>query len=350
MNTYHLLGRTGLRVSPIGLGAMTFGQHGWGADETTAREIFTEYLDAGGNLVDTAVSYAQGRSEEMVGKLIAETKSRDRVVLSTKFSSFTEPGNPNAIGNGRKNMLAALDTSLRRLGTDYIDLYWLHMWDTVTPVEEVMSTFDALVRGGKVRAIGLSDVPAWYAAKAQMLARAHGWEPVAAMQLEYSLAQRGIEREHVPAAQDLGIGIIPWSPLSSGFLTGKYNRVDGIPAGSGRLGVPPFDGTSAVLPPYTDQQWDLLDELRAVAAETGHSPARIAINWVTRRPGVTSTLIGATSATQLKDNLAALDVELSAEQSDRLEKVLRPELYQPYLMFDRDFLKRAYVQSFEVKA
>lgn len=350
MTTYHLLGRTGLRVSRLGLGAMTFGQDGWGADETTARELFAEYLASGGNFVDTANGYAQGRSEEIVGKLIAETGSRDRVVLSTKFTVPSEPGNPNALGNGRKNMLASLDASLRRLGTDYVDLYWMHLWDTVTPAEEVMSTFDALVRSGKVRAIGLSDVPAWYAAKAQVLARANGWEPVAALQLEYSLVQRGIELEHLPAAADLGLGLVTWSPLAYGFLSGKYNRADGVPAGSGRLDVPPFNGDSGFVAPYTDRQWDLLDELRAVAGELGRSPAQVAVNWVTGRPGVTSTLLGARNTAQLKDNLGALDFELPAGHAARLEAVCRPERYMPYTLFDQEFIDRLFTRDFEVRA
>jgi len=218
---YRLLGRTGLRVSPIALGALTFGTGGWHAGEDTARSVFLCYLEAGGNLVDTAINYAGGRSEQLLGAFIKETGTRDQVVIATKFSVATRPEDPNSGGNGRKNILASLDTSLRRLQTDFVDLYWLHMWDGLTPVEEVMSTLDALVRSGKVRAIGLSNTPAWYTAKAQLTATARGWEPVAALQLEYSLAERAIEREHVPAALDLGIGIIGWSPLANGLLTRK---------------------------------------------------------------------------------------------------------------------------------
>jgi aryl-alcohol dehydrogenase-like predicted oxidoreductase len=221
---YHLLGRTGLRVSPIALGALTFGEGGWRTGEETARSIFLRYVEAGGNFVDTAINYAGGRSEEMLGTFMKETGVRERLVVATKFAVATRPGDPNSGGNGRKNIVASLDTSLRRLRTDYVDLYWLHMWDAMTPVEEVMSTLDALVRSGKIRAIGLSNVPAWYAAKAQMIARCCHWEPVAALQLEYSLAERAIEREHVPAALDLGIGIVPWSPLANGLLAGKYTQ------------------------------------------------------------------------------------------------------------------------------
>lgn len=335
--TYHLLGRTGLLVSPLALGAMTFGRqtigsHDWGCDEDTSRSIFRRYLEVGGNFIDTANVYTNGMSEELLGKFIRETDSRDRVVLATKFSAPTDPTNPNAAGNGRKNIIASLEASLRRLDTDYVDLYWLHMWDTITPVETVMSTFDSLVRSGKVRAVGLSDVPAWYATRAQTLADARSWEPVAALQLEYSLVERNIEREHIPAAEELGMGIIPWSPLSHGFLTGKYTRSEDGPAGEGRLNalkeMPMFFG-------HGDREWTVLDTLRAVAEEAGRTPAQVALNWVTRRPGVTSTLVGARSLAQLDDNLAALDFDLTDEQVRRLNKVGAPEPHHPYVLFDR---------------
>jgi aryl-alcohol dehydrogenase-like predicted oxidoreductase len=209
LDHYFLLGPTGLRVSPMGLGTMTFGTGGWHAGEDAARAIFRRYLDRGGNFIDTADIYSAGASEERLGRLIHETGRRDRLVLATKFGGPTSPSDPNARGNGRKHVLAALDASLQRLQTDYIDLYWLHLWDQVTGVEEVMSTFDTLVRSGKVRAVGLSNVPAWWATKAQMLTRHRGWEPVAALQLEYSLAERSLEWEHLPAAHDLGMAIVP---------------------------------------------------------------------------------------------------------------------------------------------
>jgi aryl-alcohol dehydrogenase-like predicted oxidoreductase len=223
LDSYITLGRSGLRVSPLALGAMTFGNgEGANADEATSRKLFDMYVDKGGNFVDTADGYTGGVSESHVGKFIADTKSRDRIVLATKFTFAMEQGNPNAGGNGRKNILRAVEASLKRLGTDYIDLYWLHAWDMLTPVEEVLSTIDALVQAGKVRHFGLSDVPAWYGARAQTIAELRGTERIAAFQLEYSLLQRDIEREHIPLAQELGIALCPWSPLGSGFLTGKY--------------------------------------------------------------------------------------------------------------------------------
>src|SRR5712671_1756477 len=205
LNDYVTLGRSGLRVSPVCLGTMTFGNEwGWGAEEGPAREVFDHYVAAGGNFIDTADFYTEGHSEELVGKFISEGGVRDRVALATKFTLNTEPGNPNAGGNGRKNIYRALEGSLRRLQTDYIDLYWLHAWDTVTPVEEVVSTLTDLVRAGKIRYYGFSDVPAWYAARARTLAECQGKEPPIALQLEYSLVERSIEREHVDAAGQLG--------------------------------------------------------------------------------------------------------------------------------------------------
>jgi aryl-alcohol dehydrogenase-like predicted oxidoreductase len=337
---YRLLGRTGLRVSPIALGTLTFGAGGWHADEETARSAFLRYLEAGGNFVDTAVNYAGGRSEQLLGAFIEETGTRDQVVIATKFSVATRPGDPNSGGNGRKNILASLDTSLRRLRTDFVDLYWLHMWDGLTPVEEVMSTLDALVRCGKVRAIGLSNTPSWYAAKAQLTATARGWEPVAALQLEYSLAERAIEREHVPAALDLGIGIIAWSPLANGLLTGKYRQEeDGSPQGDGRLTAMAADGTldtlrasgnPAISKLLTVRTRAIVDVLRDCARELDRTPAQVALNWVSRRPGVASTLISVTSLAQLDDNLSSIDFDLPAELADRLEEASRLEATYPY--------------------
>jgi aryl-alcohol dehydrogenase-like predicted oxidoreductase len=332
---YRLLGRTGLRVSRLALGAMTFGEqrvgsHDWGSDDATARAVFDRYLEWGGNFVDTANNYTGGRSEELLGRFIAETGSRDRIVLATKFTAPTDQENPNLTGNGRKNIMAALDASLRRLGTDYVDLYWLHMWDTLTPVEEVMSTFDTLVRSGKVRAVGLSNTPAWYLTKAQLIAEHRGWERIAALQLEYSLAQRAIEREHLPAALDLGLGIVPWSPLAHGFLTGKYGRDDAGPSGEGRIGaLRDLDFYQAP----GDREWTVLDAVRDIAKETGRTPAQVALNWVANRPGVASTLVGARTLTQLDDNLAALDFELSDEQTARLTELSDFDHGYPYSMF-----------------
>lgn len=333
LTDYTLLGRSGLRVSPLCLGTMTFGtEWGWGADESASRALFDRYLELGGNFIDTADGYTNGRSEELLGKFLEETGTRDRVVLATKYTFNARPGDPNAGGNGRKNLYRALEGSLRRLRTDYVDLYWLHAWDGITPVEEVMETLDAVVRQGKVRYVGFSDTPAWYLARAQTLAELRGWAKVCALQLEYSLVERNIEREHVPAALELGMGICPWSPLASGFLSGKYRREADGAVGTGRLAT--VKGTpNPVFHKFTERNFGILEVLHEVARELGRSPAQVAIQWATKRPGVTSTLVGATKLEQLEDNLAALDFTIPAELSAKLESASRPELVFPYVFF-----------------
>ncbi|NEE03913.1 aldo/keto reductase [Phytoactinopolyspora halotolerans] len=326
---YYILGSTGMRVSPLALGTMTFGNREWGANEEVSRTIFHHYINCGGNFVDTANAYADGTSEALLGKFIEETGNRDELVLATKFTAPRRQRDPNAGGNGRKNIIASLDESLRRLRTDYIDLYWLHIWDTLTPAEEVMSTLDTLVRAGRVRAIGLSDVPAWYAAKSHTIAQIRGWEPLAALQLQYSLVERNIEREHVPAAVDLGVSIVPWSPLANGFLAGKYARgSDGV-TGEGRVQTfgskPDWNG-------HSDTDWHVLDTLLDVASALERSPAQVALNWITGRPGVASTLVGARTVDQLLDNIAALEFSIPDEHVERLEEAGRPEIHHPYDM------------------
>lgn len=335
LSQYSLLGRSGLRVSPLCLGSMTFGTDwGWGSPKETVTAIMDRYLEAGGNFIDTADGYTGGTSETLIGEYLAETKRRDEVVLATKFTFSGRPGDPNAGGNGRKNIMRALDGSLRRLRTDWIDLYWLHVWDGLTPVEEVMTTLDALVRTGKVRYIGLSDVPAWYFARAQTLAELRGYERICALQLEYSLVERNIEREHLPAARALGVGLCPWSPLASGLLSGKYRR-DGVsPRGEGRLEVVRQWDNPAFQKLFTERNWGIVDVLTATAAELHKTPAEVALSWVARRPGVTSTIIGATKLEQLEANLRALELELPPEHAAKLETATRPEAVHPYLFFD----------------
>lgn len=254
LDHYYLLGRSGLRVSRLALGTMNFGVDGfhaaYGKSEEEARPIFRKYVEEGGNFVDTADFYTAGESERLIGKFIAETGERDRLVLTSKFTNSVVPGDPNAGGNGRKHMIRSVEASLRRLGTDYLDLFLLHTWDRITPVEEVLRTFDDLVRAGKIRYAGLSDVPAWYASRAQTLADAHSLPPMISLQLPYSLIERTIETEHVPAAQELGLGITAWSPLGSGFLSGKYRSSAAGLSGEGRL-----TGASGT---WTAQQWELL--------------------------------------------------------------------------------------------
>jgi aryl-alcohol dehydrogenase-like predicted oxidoreductase len=329
---YYLLGRSGLRVSPLCLGAMTFGNNTWGCDEVTSRAMLDRYCDAGGNFIDTANLYAGGDSEEILGRIFKESGKRDRIVLATKFTFGFNPDDPNASGNGRKNIVASLEASLRRLQTDYVDLYWMHAWDMRTPAEEVMATLDTLVRQGKIRYIGLSDAPAWYVARAQTVAEWRGWTPPCALQLEYSLVARDIEREFVDAARELGLGICPWSPLASGLLAGKYKRSDSGDHGAGRLQTTAAGG-NPVFAKLTERNFKIVDELLNVAKELNRSPAQVAINWATMRPGVVSTLIGATRMDQLEDNLAALDFSIPPELAARLDAVGRPAPGFPYQFF-----------------
>jgi aryl-alcohol dehydrogenase-like predicted oxidoreductase len=283
--------------------------------------------------VDTADVYTAGKSEELVGKFIAERNLRDRVVLATKFTFNTDPGNPNGGGNGRKSIYRALAGSLRRLRTDYIDLYWLHAWDTVTPVEEVVATLNDLVREGKIRHYGFSDTPAWYVARAYTLAEKEGKERPLALQLEYSLVERNIEREHIPVAQELGLGICPWSPLAGGFLTGKYKRQGNDGTGDGRLEKTKGSANPTLLR-FNPQNWNILDVLLEVARQMGRSPAQVALNWVATRPGVTSMIIGASKLAQLNDNLRSIEFSIPAELRQRLDQASALPSIHPYIFFD----------------
>lgn len=333
LNDYITLGRSGLRVSPLCLGTMTFGtEWGWGAEESVSRSLFDHYIEAGGNFIDTADGYTGGKSEEMLGKFISERGLRDRIVLATKFTFNTDSANVNAGGNGRKNIHRALEASLRRLQTGYIDLYWLHAWDTVTPVEEVVSTLSDLVRQGKILHYGFSDTPAWYVARAYTLAEKEAKERLIALQLEYSLVERNIEREHVPAAQEFGLGICPWSPLASGFLSGKYRR-DAGGSGDGRL-EKTKDSANPGFKRFTEQNWGILDVLLDVARQLGRPPAQVALNWVATQPGITSTILGASKLSQLKDNLSAIEFSLPADLRARLDEASAPASIHPYVFFE----------------
>ena len=340
------LGRSGLVVSPLALGTMTFGTLRWGSPDAVSEAIFNAYVDAGGNFIDTADVYAGGRSEALLGGFIAARKLRDQLVLATKFSFHgAEPGNPNGGGNGRKNLHRALHGSLRRLRTDCIDLYWLHVWDGVTPAEELLQSLGDLVRAGKIRYFGLSNTPAWYAAKACTLAAAHGVPGPVALQLAYSLVERSIEREHVPAAQEFGLGITPWSPLAAGLLAGKYQRdgagatealAAGPPsaagvaaAGPGRLlGANPFGNTL-----FTERNWQVLDVLRTVAAALGQPMSQVALAWASAQPGVSALILGARTVAQLHDNLASADLQLGADALRQLHEGSAPAPVYPYSLF-----------------
>ena len=338
---YRTLGRSGLAVSPIALGTMTFGTSRWGSGEDGSRAVFNAYVDAGGNFVDTADVYSSGRSEEMLGTFIAERALRDSIVLATK-SGFGAGKGPHAGGNGAKHVHTALNASLKRLKTDYIDLYWVHVWDSVTPAEELLETMAALVRSGKIRYWGMSNSPAWYVAKVATLAATRGLPGPIALQYFYSLANRDIEDEHVPLAAEFDMGIMPWSPLAYGLLTGKYLRdevekSEPQPAEDNRLaGANPF-GNSL----FTERNWKIVDAVKTVAQEAGQSPARIALAWVMGRPGVASTLMGVSRVEQVADNIAALDVVLSAEHRAALDAVSAPPQKMLYSLFTPNMRQHA---------
>ncbi len=324
LTDFRTLGRSGLVVSPLALGTMTFGPGAWGADEATSRSMFDAYRDAGGNFIDTADIYTGGRSEELVGRFIADSGARNDIVLATKFAfnGSSSPltatraggGNPNAGGAGAKNIHRALEVSLKRLRTDYVDLYWMHIWDGVTPVEEIVQTLGDLVRAGKIRYFGLSDMPAWLAMKAATIAAERRVPGPIAMQLEYSLVARDVEGEHFPAAREGGMGIMPWSPLAGGFLSGKYRRGD--TGETGRLsGANPFGNSK-----FVERNWDILEVLESVAADIDRPAAQVALAWTMARPGIASTLIGARTVAQLVGNIAAAEIRLGADAMLRLDE------------------------------
>jgi len=339
LDTYRLLGRSGLRVSPLSLGTMTFGTDwGWGADSDESRRMFDTYLDRGGNFIDTADVYTGGSSERLLGEFLGER--REQVVLATKYTSNTRPGDPNAGGNHRKNMVRSVEASLRRLRTDYIDLLYLHAWDGTTPVEEILRGMDDLVSSGKVVYLGISDAPAWQVSRMQAIADLRGWAPLIALQIEYSLIERTVERELIPMAGELGLGVIPWSPLASGVLTGKYSHAD-LDHGGGTASA---EGTrknvAAANNALTERGLAIADTVTKVAAELGVTPARVAVAWTLRNPAVTSPILGARTLAQLEDNLGALDVELTDAQLTTLDQASAIELGFPH-----DFLARPLTRS-----
>ncbi|MBG6065143.1 aldo/keto reductase [Micromonospora ureilytica] len=336
MNHYYLLGRSGLRVSRLALGTMNFGVDGfhaaYGKTEEEAEPIFRQYLEAGGNFIDTADFYTAGESEKILGRLIDRAGVRERLVLTSKATNTVDPTDPNASGNGRKHIMRAVEASLRRLGTDYIDLYLLHTWDRITPVEEVVHTLDDLVRSGKIRYAGLSDVPAWYAARAQSYAEAHGLAPMINVQLPYSLVSRDIEAEHVTMAQALGMGLTAWSPIGGGLLSGKYRRTSEGMSGTGRLTNPDAAGRE-----ISPSDWQVIEALESVAADLGRSMAQVAINWVATQPAVGSVVIGASSPEQLASNFGALDFEIPADARRRLDEASAPKVPLLYSMFTAQY-------------
>ena len=315
---YKILGRSGLRVSELALGTMTFGtEWGFGVDRDGSKALFDTYTEAGGNFLDTANRYTEGTSEEYLGEFVKS--DREHFVVATKYTLFTRRDDPNFSGNHRKNMVQALDASLKRLDMEYVDLFWVHAWDFTTPVEEVMRALDDMVRAGKVLHIGISDTPAWIVSKANTLAELRGWTPFTAAQLRYSLIDRTAEADLLPMARHFGMAVTPWSVLGAGVLTGKYNAEKKPEVGRA------MDGAAKV-----ERNLEIARAAAAVAAEIGCTPGQIAIRWMMQRPGTVIPLIGARNAEQLRDNLGALDIELSAAQVDRLDAVSEIDLGFPH--------------------
>jgi aryl-alcohol dehydrogenase-like predicted oxidoreductase len=319
---YRLFGKSGLRVSEAALGTMTFGQErGWGAPKDESRKVYDAFREAGGNFIDTANIYTDGTSESFLGEFLEG--HRDSVALATKYSNAAPGNDPNAAGNHRKSMMQAVEASLKRLRTDYIDLYWVHIWDAITPVEEVMRGLDDLVRQGKVLYVGISDVPAWWIAQANTLADLRGWSRFIGLQIPYNLIERTVERELIPMAKALDIGVTAWSPLSNGVLTGKYHGHGGSELG--RMN----SETMKTFMPEQQRATRVVAAVKIVSEQTVRSMAQVALAWLRYGPVPVIPIIGARKLTQLQDNLASFDLELSAEHLKSLEEASRVELGFP---------------------
>ncbi|MEW2391076.1 aldo/keto reductase [Streptomyces venezuelae] len=306
-----------MRVSPLALGAATFGtEWGWGAEQDEARKLFDLYVERGGNFIDTASTYTDGSSERLLGEFTRGI--RESLVLATKFSTLRRPGDPNSGGNHRKALIGSVETSLRRLNTDYLDLLYLHVWDFTTPVEEFLRAMDDLVRQGKVLYVGICNVPAWQVSRMQAIADLRGWSPLVALQTEYNLIERTGERDLIPMAREMGLGVVPFSPLAGGVLTGKYSRADLTATGVGADGTRrEFNIANGAL---TERNLAIADVVKQVAAEQGRTAGQVGLAWPLRNQGVTAPIIGARTPAQLEDNLGALGVDFTASQLARLEE------------------------------
>jgi aryl-alcohol dehydrogenase-like predicted oxidoreductase len=329
---YRLLGNSGLRVSEAALGTMTFGEDwGWGSSKDEARKVYDVFREAGGNFIDTANVYTNGTSESLLGEFM--DGHRQSVVMATKYTNAASGTDPNAGGNQRKNMVQAVEASLKRLRTDYIDLYWVHIWDQITPVEEVMRGLDDLVRQGKVLYVGISDAPGWWIAQANTLAHLQGWSPFVGLQIEYSLIERTVERELIPMAKALNIGVTAWSPLANGVLTGKYHG-----HGSSESARMSSDMMKGFMP--EQQRTDrIVGAVEKVSEEVGRSMAQVALAWLRYRPVTVIPIIGARKLSQLQDNLASLDLTLSADQLKTLDEASRIQLGFPHDFYAKELVR-----------
>jgi aryl-alcohol dehydrogenase-like predicted oxidoreductase len=323
---YKLLGKSGLRVSQLAIGTMTFGEEwGWGASKEESKKVFDAYADAGGNFIDTANRYTEGTSEKFVGEFVKS--DRNHFVLATKYTLKTKSGDPNYSGNHRKNMMNAIDESLKRLNTDYIDLYYLHAWDFTTPEDEVLRGLDDLVRAGKIHYIGISDTPAWIVSRMNAIAELRGWSQFVALQIKYSLLERTVERELLPMARKLDLAVTPWAVIGGGILTGKYNKNKNE------------DGRAQLHRSIKEGNLKIADEVIKIADEIGCSPVQVAINWVRQQPGVLIPIIGARTEDQLKDNVDCLKFKLTDEQMNNLNEVSKIELGFPHTFLSSDNIR-----------
>ncbi|GFM91726.1 MULTISPECIES: aldo/keto reductase [Pseudomonas] len=338
LDHYRLLGRSGMRVSPLALGTMTFGSDwGWGADEAQARQIFDTYVDNGGNFIDTAVNYTNGASERILGQLLKE--KRDRLVVATKYTMARDPSDPNSGGNHRMNLVRSVETSLKQLDTDRIELLYLHAWDFTTSADEVMRALDDLVRSGKVLYLGICNTPAWKVAELQTLADLRGWSPLVALQIEYSLVERSVEHELIPMAQAMGLGVLPWSPLGGGILTGKYSRDDLSQASEANVS-PTRKGVISSSGHMNERALQIAAVVGDIAREIGATPSQVALAWTLLNPAVVAPVMGARTLAQAQDNLGALSLQLDDEHVARLDQASVPEP-----IFPARFVSRPMVQQ-----
>lgn len=350
LDTYRLLGRSGLRVSPLALGAATFGtEWGWGAEREEARKLFDRYTDLGGNFIDTASTYTNGSSEQMLGGFTRS--NRDKMVLATKYSTLRTAGDPNSGGTHRKSMVTSVEASLRQLNTDYIDLLYVNVWDFRTPVEEILRGLDDLVKQGKVLYVGISSAPAWQVSRMQATADLRGWSPLVALEIEYSLIERTGERDLIPMAREMGLGVVSFSPLGGGLLTGKYSRDDLIPTGTvaGET-AGSRKSLNAALGMVTERNLAIADTAKEIAAELDRTPAQVALAWALHTPGVTAPIIGARTLAQLEVNLGALEVDLSASHLARLDEVSAIDLGNPHSLLASDHIRAVTTGDMTVEA
>ncbi|GAA5086356.1 aryl-alcohol dehydrogenase-like predicted oxidoreductase [Thermocatellispora tengchongensis] len=337
LDTYRLLGRSGLRVSPLALGTATFGtEWGWGTEQDEARKLFDLYIERGGNFIDTANTYTEGSSERMLGEFTRGR--RESLVLATKYTTLRRPGDPNSAGAHRKSLFTSVEASLRQLDTDYIDLLYLHVWDFRTPVEEILRGMDDLVRQGKILYVGISNAPAWQVSRMQAIADLRGWSPLVALQIEYNLIERSGERDLIPMAREMGLGVIPYSPLAGGVLTGKYGRED-LTAANAASGDGTRKSFNFALGMLTERNLAIADVVKEVAAELGRTPAQVGLAWTLRNPDVTAPIIGARTLAQLEDNLGALEVDLTASQLARLGEASAIGLGVPHDLLASDHIR-----------